>query len=357
MTENLPEQRRPSPLVEFKRDLKRLKEAGELDMLPSNVSFEAFKNAAVVAVTDNPKILQCETQSVFKAVRRLAAAGLVPDGREAALVPFKTKVGSNYIDVCQAMPMVLGLIKVARNSGEVTDVRAHIIYQAEVDQGRFVYVAGDDEQITHDPILFGEKGEPVGAYAIAKMKDGSTIREVMDKARIDRARRSGASQLEFPKGGGRPSVSADPKGIWATWWEDMWKKTVIRAMIKRLPMSAEDMRRIADLDEARHEMKDITPEPAKPRQNLAQRLTEAPEPPESHDGEVLPPEDEDAAPEGPHWTEEIPHDGAFPGNDEYGEGAKAFSKGKPYVENPYADDPDKAVDWAGGWIEAKRAKE
>lgn len=244
-------------IVEFKKDLRSLVERKEL-ALPSSVRPEAFQNAAIVAVQDNPKILSCDKGSVFKAIRTLAAAGLVPDGREAALVPFKTKLNGNFVDVCQAMPMVFGLIKTARNSGEVKDIRAHIVYQNEYDQGRFRYVVGDEERIEHDPIIFEERGEPIGAYAIARLRDGSTIREFMTIADINKVRKAGASQKIYEKGA-KPKVSDEPLGIWADWWEEMAKKTVIRRLCKRLPVSSEDARRImADQD---HEpIKDVTPE-------------------------------------------------------------------------------------------------
>ncbi|MDG4916373.1 recombinase RecT, partial [Mesorhizobium sp. WSM4983] len=80
-----------------------------------------------------------------------------------------------------------------------------------VDQKRFNYVVGDTEKLEHEPLLFGDKGDPVAAYAIASMKDGTIIREFMDAGEIDKVRRSGASQLNFTQGQ-RPTVSDQPKG-------------------------------------------------------------------------------------------------------------------------------------------------
>ena len=54
-----------NPIVAYKRDLDRMIEADEF-ALPSNVSQKAFRNAAVVAVQDNPYILQMKPESVFK---------------------------------------------------------------------------------------------------------------------------------------------------------------------------------------------------------------------------------------------------------------------------------------------------
>ncbi|WP_065325826.1 Rmf/CrpP family protein [Tritonibacter mobilis] len=332
------------PVVSFKRSLDAVIEKKEL-ALPTNVSTEAFKNAAIVAVQDNPQILLCDQQSVFKSIRTLAAAGLVPDGREAALVPFNTRVDGQYVKKCQAMPMVFGLVKMARRSGDVADIRAHIVYQNEVDKGRFKYVVGDEEKLEHDPILFGDKGEAVGAYAIARLKDGSLIREFMDATDIDRIRRSGASQRV--KGG---KVSDTPIGIWKDHAGEMWKKTVIRRLCKRLDLSAEDMRRMmVDQDQAAA-IKDVTPQEEQ-TPNLAQKLAGSPAPeedPNTLDGEILP-ADEEAAP----VEQESQEGGGTPERSfEYDEGATAFRQGKGASDCPYEDDDQQRTDWLAGWNDA-----
>lgn len=309
------------PVVQFKGNLNRMIEAKEL-ALPSNVSADAFRNAAIVAVQDNPTILTCDTASVMKSLRTLAAAGLVPDGREAAVVPFMGKA--------QAMPMVFGLIKMARRSGDVSDIRAHIVYQAELDQGLFTYVVGDEERLEHKPILFAEKGPAVAAYAIARLKDGTIVREFMDAGQIDKVRRSSPQQKK----------SATPNGIWQQWTDEMWKKTVIRRLCKRLDLSAEDMRRMMIEDEATEPAKDITP----PKETLAQRImaetpvhpTAEKEPePEVEDAQVLPAEfDEDAV---------------DPMTDEYDEGFKAHEGGKAEDACPHEVGTFEWNNWIGGY--------
>ena len=246
------------PIVEFKQDLRGLSERSEL-VLPSNVSPEAFNNAAIVAVQDNPGLLSADRASLFKSLRRAAAQGLVPDGREGALVTFKTKdkASGQYINAVQWMPMVFGLIKMARRSGTIKDIRAHIVYQAEMDQGRFEYVVGDKEELTHHPMLTGDRGDPVAAYAIATMSDGLLVREFMTADEIDTVRRAGSSQRLW-KNKKPVGVSDEPIGIWKDWSSEMWKKTVIRRLSKRLDLSAEDVRRIVEEQEFDH-MRDVTP--------------------------------------------------------------------------------------------------
>lgn len=382
--------RQQSKVAEFKAMLRGVMERDF--PLPTSVTQEAFTNAAIVAVQDNPKILDCDPSSVFRALRRLGALGLVPDGREAALVPFKTRVGGQYIDACQAMPMVFGLIKSARRSGTVKDIRAHVVYGREVEDGRFRYLAGDDEILEHNPILFGDRGEPVGAYAIAVMTDGEIVREVMTAQEIDRVRRAGASQLVFAKNE-RPKVSDAPIGIWETWWEEMWKKTVIRRMTKRLDLSAED-RRIITADEDTP-MRDVTPEAPPPAAERLPRGTAAklaaladdaapgpdqtPDEDVTEDGEIIEHQAQDPAPEAGDRS-----DGEGPGEADpspAGEGAKDSSPapqgrseaaaadarkrgleahrigmGLKAVPEDLAKEPELSRIWQAAWREADAAK-
>lgn len=312
---------RKSPIVNFKHNLSRLVDANELT-LPSNVSTDAFKNAAIVAVQDNPSILQCSDESLFKSIRRLAAAGLVPDGREAALVPFKGK--------CTAIPMVFGLIKMARRSGDVRDIRAHTIHEHD----EFEYIVGDEERLTHKPVLFGDKGEPLAYYAIAILKDGTKVRTFMDRDEVDKIRRGAASQ------GG----SANPKGIWQDHYEQMAHKTVIRRLVKRLDLSAEDMRHITMDDDNTASVKDITPPSQEP--SLAQRITQPEEPPETVEGEIMD--------DSPHWTEEIDTSECTPLDDGFDEGVKAFKDGTPREDCPTTAI---AMAWLHGWDEAQKVSE
>jgi len=236
----------PPAIVTFKNNMNKMMDQGEF-ALPDNVSPDAFRNAAIIAVQDTPEILNADQHSLFKSLRRAAASGLVPDGREGALVTFKTKdrASGNWINKVQFMPMVFGLIKMVRRSGTVRDIRAHIVYQKELDEGKFSYVVGDEEHLEHHPILFGDRGDPVAAYAIANLTDGTIVREFMTAEEIDRVRRAGSSQRVFKKGEA-PTVSDTPIGIWSDWWSEMWKKTLIRRLTKRLDMSAEDVRRVMD---------------------------------------------------------------------------------------------------------------
>jgi recombination protein RecT len=160
---------------------------------------------------------------------KAAQDGLLPDGKEAALVPFKGSV--TY------MPMLGGILKKVRNSGELASITAHVIYKN--DQFRY-WVDSDGEHVTHEPLLFGERGEACGAYALAKTKDGAVYIEVLTDKDLRAIENSSRSK----------------EGPWTGPFRDeMKKKSAIRRLAKRLPMST-DVEQVIERDD---EMYDITP--------------------------------------------------------------------------------------------------
>lgn len=238
-------------LQSYKRTLAHMMEAGDLP-LPSGVDYEAFRNAAIIAFTDNPDIAGCTPPSIFKALRKLAGMGLVPDGVEAALVPHKNKQrDGSWLLEATAMPMVYGLQKRARNSGEVRSLWADVIYQGEMiqmwidDDGsrRWNHVNDDGSRIN----AMKRGGEVIGAIAVAKLADGTAEFEPMTRTQIDRIR----------------AVSRMANGpAWSNWYEEMAKKSAIRRLVKRLPISAADRRVVLESDEDTIGMRDVTPKAA-----------------------------------------------------------------------------------------------
>jgi recombination protein RecT len=181
--------------------------------LPAHVSVEKFSRVAMTAIQNNPALQNADRRSLFGAVVRLAQDGLLPDGREAALVLFGNKA--------QAMPMIAGVLKKIRQSGEVSKISAQVVYEND----HFLVKYGFDEDVEHSPpALDKPRGKAIGAYATAVLKDGSRLLEVMSLEEIEQVRKvSRASQ----------------NGPWVQWWGEMARKTVMRRLSKRLPMSTD----------------------------------------------------------------------------------------------------------------------
>src|SRR3990167_4436107 len=61
--------------------------------LPPQIPAERFLRVLLTGVQQSPEIIQADRQSLFAAAMRAAQDGLLPDGREAALVVFNKNVG------------------------------------------------------------------------------------------------------------------------------------------------------------------------------------------------------------------------------------------------------------------------
>jgi len=210
------------PMVQLKNYLDE--RTGELaNALPKHIPPEKFIRVVLTAVQLNPNLLTCTRQSLWNACMRAANDGLIPDGREGAIVPFK--------DTAQWMPMVGGLLKRFRNSGQFRSIATGIVRTGEFFER---WVDENGEHMKHVP---GDgTGKPIKAYALAQTVDGGVMIEVMTEAEIDK----------------RKNVSrAKNSPLWTEWVDEAWKKTVLRNLSKRLPSSAdidEMMRRDDDED-------------------------------------------------------------------------------------------------------------
>jgi recombination protein RecT len=111
-------------------------------LLPSHIPVEKFKRVVVVAISQNPDLFKADRRSLFTAAQKCAADGLLPDGRQAALVVYGNQ--ATY------MPMVAGIRQRMRNSGEVLSAEAHVVYRND----KFFRKLGDDPAIVHEPTSF-----------------------------------------------------------------------------------------------------------------------------------------------------------------------------------------------------------
>lgn len=203
-------------------------------VLPDHIPSDRFVRNAITAVNANPELNNgtVNQNTIYTSLMKAAQDGLVVDGREAAIVTFKSKAGGKS---AQYIPMVAGLMKKMRNTGEISSITHGIVHRNEYDQGRFKYVKGDEESLHHDPILFEEKGDMIGVYAVVTLKDGTKIREFMDMDQLKKVRAQSK--------GGNSSYSP-----WNTWFEEMCIKSVLRRVSKMCPMSS-DLDRVFKRDD------------------------------------------------------------------------------------------------------------
>lgn len=220
--------------AEIKAPMKLSDELDELrpeieKVLPVQVTVDKFMRVVYTAIAQNVSLRNADRRSLLTSAIKAAQDGLLPDGREAAFVIFNSKekfrengkMMERWIEKVQYMPMVNGIIKKLNQTGELKQISVNIVREGDT----FRYWVDDHgEHILHEPLLGTNGRQATAAYARATMHGGGVYLEIMSRFEIEQVRAISKSK---------------DKGPWVEWWEEMAKKTVIRRMSKRMPMSTD----------------------------------------------------------------------------------------------------------------------
>lgn len=221
--------------------------------LPKHLTADRILKTALTAINKTPKLLECTKESLMLSIMQAAELGLEPGGAlgEGYLVPYKS--------TCQFIPGYRGLISLARRSGQILSIEAHVVYEKD----EFNCTLGLDPKLEHTPAWEEvDPGKMRFVYAVAKLKDGGVQFEVMSRAQVEAIRQKS---------------KAGNNGPWVDHYDEMARKTVVRRLFKYLPVSVE-MARAMELQAGAEagEFTGLTLEPEAGSQVI--------------DGQVLPPE-------------------------------------------------------------------
>lgn len=170
---------------------------------------------------DSGKLLQCSPGSIARSLLHSAEVGLEPGGAlgHAYLIPYWNKDRGVY--EAQFQIGVWGLIALARRSGDILDVWARCVYEGDF----FEEHGGSEPKLIHRPQPFAADDRGcLGAYACAKLKDGTVNWITVSEADCQRAR----------------SMNRGKSPAWDVWPDEMRKKVAIRRGSKTWPKSIED---------------------------------------------------------------------------------------------------------------------
>lgn len=207
MNENMPNQ-----VAVFRHELQTM-EPQFAAALPPHITVARFARVLQTAIQNNPDLLyKCDRRSLWNSAMKCAQDGLVADNREAAIVV--------YGDQAQYLPMIAGLRKKARNSGEIATWDAQVVHAKD----QFEFELGDTPFIRHRPCLDEDPGPVIAAYSVALLKSGEKSREVMSVYAIEKVR----ARSRAKKG-----------GPWFSDYEEMCRKSVARRHSKVLPTSVD----------------------------------------------------------------------------------------------------------------------
>lgn len=213
-------------------------------MLPKHLNAERLLKVAQIAATTTPALAKCDVASLVGAIGQCAQMGLEPNTvlGHAYLVPFNTKRKDangqeRWVNSVQVIIGYKGLIDLARRSGQIISIAAHEVCESD----EFELVYGLDEKLTHKPAM-GERGEVIGFYAVAKLKDGGHAFEFMSRHQVEKIRDGSQGWQQAVK------LKKQAVHLWQAHFVEMGRKTVIRRLAKFLPLSIE-FQTAAALDE------------------------------------------------------------------------------------------------------------
>lgn len=194
--------------------------------IPKHLTPDRLLRIATTSIRTNPKLKVCSPESLLGAVMQCAQLGLEPSILgHAYLIPYKNK----GVDECQFQIGYKGLIELARRTGQISSIMAQAVHQND----EFEYEYGINEKLRHVP-ADGDRGPVVKYYSYAKFKDGGYSFMVMSRQDIVIHRDKFSKAKNF--------------GPWVDHFDEMAKKTVLKSLMKYMPISVE-FQRAVDQDE------------------------------------------------------------------------------------------------------------
>ena len=184
---------------------------------------ERLARCAVTEFQKNQSLAKCTGLSILSCCLQAATLGLEIGGTmgQAYMVPYGNQATFQI--------GYRGMIKLAFNSGEIANLYACVVRQKD----KFRILRGTSPGIEHEPMAVGG-GDVIGAYAVCVYRSGLINFEYMSRDEIEHHRKT---------------YSKQPNSLlWTSAWNEGAKKTVLRRLLKQVPMAA-DVFSVPDLDE------------------------------------------------------------------------------------------------------------
>lgn len=201
-------------------DLVRSSKNQFANALPKHINTDRFMRIAITTIRLNPKLAKCSQESLLGALMVSAQLGLEPGTLgQCYLIPFENKKAGTV--ECQFQIGYKGLIELLRRSGQLSDIYSYIVYEND----EFYIEYGLSRTLVHKP-NFTDRGEIKGFYAVAILKDGAKAFEYMTKDEV----------VKHEEKYRKKSYKND---VWNKNFEEMAQKTVVKKLLKWLPVSVE----------------------------------------------------------------------------------------------------------------------
>lgn len=197
---------------------------------PRGVEATQIVRDSLTVIRQTPKLMECYPQSVLGGLMTMAQLGLrVGVLGHGWLVPFWDKK-FQWVDaqgrkrtgahLAQLIIGYQGMVELAHRSSRIKSISARTVHANDL----FDIEYGVEEKLVHKPAA-GERGEPIGYYAVVRfLPDGYSFFH-MTKAEMEVYR----DRYAMAKVGGKVV------GPWVTEFDGMAKKTCVRQLSKFMP--------------------------------------------------------------------------------------------------------------------------
>jgi recombination protein RecT len=198
-------------------------------LVPSHINPDQWIRLAVGAIRGDKNLMAAAQTDVGVFLREMKVAarlGLEPGTEQFYLTPRKSKA-HNGRQIIKGIVGYQGIVELIYRAGAVSTVIVEAVRAGD----SFQYVPGRDDRPVHGIDWFGaDRGDLVGVYAYAVMKDGAVSKVVvLNRKRVMEIRAKSDSK----------NSDYSP---WNTNEESMWLKSAVRQLAKWVPTSAEYMR-------------------------------------------------------------------------------------------------------------------